>query len=74
MYYWTLREVMDVTKLSESSIRRMVKAGTFPKGYNLIGRKRVWKPAEVKDWMDQILTEAGPKRPEKSGKILSKFF
>ena len=72
--YWTLRDVMDVTKLSESSIRRMIRKNAFPAGYKLIGRRKVWKPTEVKDWMDQILTESGPKRPEKSGKILSKFF
>lgn len=74
MYYWNLREVMDVTKLSESSIRRLMARNQFPRNFRLIGRKRVWNPIQVREWMDQVLTESGPKRPEKSGKILSKFF
>ena len=73
MTYWTIKDVINFTRLSESSVRRMTAAGTFPVSHKLIGRRRVWNPADVRAWADAILETAPPSEPSKPSGFLSKF-
>jgi len=73
MAYWTIGEVAEFTKISESSIRRLVRSQKFPASHKLIGRRRVWNPADVRAWADAILETAPPSEPSKPSGFLSKF-
>ena len=73
MIFWDLKTVCAMAGLSESSVRRMTKAGTFPSSHKLIGRRRVWNPTDVRNWAEGILCDRGQNKPEKSPGILSKF-
>lgn len=46
-----LPAVMQITTLSQSSISRYVKSGTFPKPVKLGDRAVGWVCAEVHEWM-----------------------
>ena len=46
-----LKEVIDVTGLSRSSIYRFISEETFPKPVPLGGRSVAWVESEVNDWI-----------------------
>jgi len=69
---WRIENVKQATTLSESSIARMVRAGTFPRP-SFIGRRRVWNPDDVRDWVNGLFEVTEPKAPEKPSSILSRF-
>ncbi|MCX2722589.1 helix-turn-helix transcriptional regulator [Roseibium salinum] len=46
----TIKEVIEDTKLGESTIYQLMKAGTFPTCFTLIGRKTVWLRSEIEAW------------------------
>lgn len=73
MIFWTMKDVVSVTKLSESSIRRMIRDGAFPESHKLIGRRRVWKPTDIQEWADGIFADKKKDDPDKSLGFLSKF-
>ena len=73
MTYWMMQDVVNFTRLSRSTIRRLEKKGAFPIGKPIVGRKRVWNPSQVRAWAEGILDGAGSERSEKSSGILSKF-
>ena len=66
---WTIENIKQATTLSESSITRMVRAGTFPRP-SFIGRRRVWKPSDVEEWAAGIFEE----KPDKKQKLGSGLF
>jgi prophage regulatory protein len=45
-------EVMEMTKLSQSSIYRLEQQGHFPQRVKLSERAVAWKAAEIRSWMD----------------------
>lgn len=73
MTYWMMQDVVNFTRLSQSTIRRLEKKGAFPIGKPIVGRKRVWNPTDVRNWAEGILSDRGQTKPEKSSGILSKF-
>lgn len=67
---WRLREVLDYTRLSESTLRRRIRDGSFPASVPLGGRRSRavgWRAAEVRDWLAGLdprgLTHANGERP-----------
>lgn len=73
MIFWTMKDVVSVTGLSESSIRRKMRDRSFPQSHKLIGRRRVWKPADIQEWADGIFADKKKNDPDKSLGFLSKF-
>ncbi|EGM6703848.1 AlpA family phage regulatory protein [Salmonella enterica subsp. enterica serovar Nigeria] len=50
------KDVLEITKLSRSTILRMVKRGTFPAPFHLNLRGLAWKREEVEQWLrDRML-------------------
>tara|TARA_R110002072_G_scaffold31525_1_gene97044 strand:+ start:100 stop:321 length:222 start_codon:yes stop_codon:yes gene_type:complete len=72
MFFWTIKDITDVTRLSESTIRRMVKDQIFPAPFKLIGRRKVWKPDDVRAWADSV-TNGDPVKADKSTSWFSHF-
>lgn len=52
----TIKQVAYITTLSPSSIRRMVKAGTFPPPFRLPGTsiRIIWRSGDVQTWIDRV--------------------
>lgn len=46
-----LAEVLRLTGISQSSIKRLVEAGLFPKPIKLMTRRNGWPAREVKKWI-----------------------
>ena len=51
--FLNIKEVSQLTSLSESTIRRIILVGDFPKPVHLHGRKRVWSEVAVRSWLHQ---------------------
>lgn len=47
-----LPEVLERTGLSESSVRRMIRAGEFPRQVAIGPRTAAWSESEVQHWID----------------------
>ena len=73
MLFWTISDVKAATGLSESSIRRKMKNGTFPASHQLVGRRRVWKPSDVEEWAAGIFEEDAAKKQKQGSGIFSNF-
>lgn len=56
MRFLKLKEVMEKTALSRSSIYRKMSEDAFPKSVNLGDRAVAWVESEVDDWMESILS------------------
>jgi predicted DNA-binding transcriptional regulator AlpA len=59
----SITEVSQLTKLSESTIRRLVHRDQFPRPVRLHGRKKVWSERAVNSWLQERLggsAERGP--------------
>lgn len=50
---FTLKDVMQLVKLSRSTITRMVKAGKFPNPLEF-SRKLYWKHEQINDFLNNI--------------------
>lgn len=48
-----LRDVLEITALSRSSLYRYMDSGDFPKQYKLGSRSVAWKKDEVESWISQ---------------------
>jgi len=46
-------DVIEITKLSKSSIYRMIKENNFPKQVKLSTRSSAWSKSEIYDWVDE---------------------
>lgn len=47
--------VTEMTTLSRATIYRMIKEGTFPKGFMITKSRRVWKKQDVVDTINHLL-------------------
>jgi len=61
----TINEVKRVTKLSENSIRRLMKEGKFPLPVNIGIKVTRWKELEINEWINNLQ----PKRFYKTNKF-----
>ena len=46
-----MKDLVEKTSLSRTTIHRMVAAGTFPKQERLTHRVAVWRASEIEAWM-----------------------
>ncbi|WP_394693885.1 helix-turn-helix transcriptional regulator [Hyphobacterium sp.] len=67
-----MSELVEITKLSEATIRRKVRDGSFPAPFKITARRTVWKPEDVRQWADQV-TKKADKTDDKSTSWLSRF-
>ncbi|MBR9856360.1 MAG: AlpA family transcriptional regulator [Gammaproteobacteria bacterium] len=51
MRFLRLKDVIDKTGLSRSTIYRQIAEGCFPKGVSLGGKATGWLESEVENWM-----------------------
>jgi len=49
--YIRMRELVDLIKISKSTIYRKIKAGIFPQGIKLSDRIIVWNTNEIDQWI-----------------------
>ncbi|WP_017446210.1 AlpA family transcriptional regulator [Gayadomonas joobiniege] len=60
MRFIKLKEVIEITTLSRSSIYQFMKEEKFPKAVSLGGRSVAWVEDEVTDWMmDKVENREG---------------
>lgn len=53
------KEVQVCTKLSRSTIYAEIKAGRFPKQFQLTSKRCVgWNESEIQDWLNARITES----------------
>lgn len=57
--FLTIADVVRETSLSEASIRRRIKEGTFPRPHPLGPLRKFWTEREVEAWKAEILAEGG---------------
>lgn len=55
--YWELRGIAEYYGVSVRTVQRWVCSGEFPPPFKL-GRKRLWIPEQVREWMLRRGTEA----------------
>ncbi|CAH0526265.1 AlpA family transcriptional regulator [Vibrio hippocampi] len=55
MRFIRMKQVMEMTSLSRSSINRYIKEERFPRCVPLGCRAAVWLESEVQDWMRDVL-------------------
>lgn len=53
-----LKDVMEITQLSRSTIYSRINEGTFPKQISLGGRARGWVSSEVYSWISNRVKES----------------
>lgn len=58
MGFYRKSDVCEMTTYSEAAIRRLVKAGTFPKPIRLTARRTVWRQDEVDAWISEKMGAA----------------
>ena len=63
IYFEDLAPLKGV-KLSEMTLWRMMKAGTFPKN-RLIGQRKAWLESEIDKWLAELPTGKGRRPPPK---------
>lgn len=49
----TLREVLDITKVSRSTLYQMLDRDEFPRPMKLGERKNGWTDAQIEEWIAQ---------------------
>lgn len=52
----TLQEVLELIRVSYPTIRRWMKAGTFPASINGKGRKLLWTQSAIESWINRQST------------------
>ncbi|WP_192890968.1 AlpA family transcriptional regulator [Vibrio bathopelagicus] len=55
MRFIRMKQVMEMTSLSRSSINRYIKEERFPRSVSLGCRATAWLESEVKGWMCDVL-------------------
>lgn len=53
-----IKEVLELTGLSKSTLRRMEQQGTFPKRTKLSRRAIGWLESEIRAWINHATLEA----------------
>lgn len=53
MEFLTITQVSQMLSISESNIRRLIRAGEFPVGHRLSPRCRRWRRDEVEEWSNR---------------------
>ena len=56
--FMRLKEVMERTSLSRSTIYQMISAGSFPKQIALGPRAVAWHQCEIDEWMEARINES----------------
>lgn len=51
--YYKLSELPEFLKISERTIRRLIKADKFPKGKQLTSHTTLWSDEELSEWLDE---------------------
>lgn len=54
-----MNDVVDRVRLSETSIRRLIRSGSFPVARSLLGRRKVWLAADIDNWLAKQIGTAG---------------
>lgn len=62
MRFLRLKEVMELTALSRSSVYKFMNDDKFPKSVSLGDRAVAWVESEVHDWMNERLSERDEKQ------------
>ena len=57
---WRLRDVLEQTGLSRSTIYEMISRGEFPRQFNLGPRAVGWPADDVLEWIDSKIRDAQP--------------
>ena len=50
------KDVVDMTGLSESTIRRLQKKNLFPRSYKISSRRIAWLQSDIECWMNSVKT------------------
>ena len=50
----TIKEVVALTRLSESTIRRRMQEGRFPKPVIIQPRATRWRESAIREWLDGL--------------------
>ncbi len=53
-----IKDVRAVTKLSEATIYRKMKAKEFPRSYSIMKGVSVWRERDIAAWQAKVLEEA----------------
>lgn len=53
-----LPQVMDLTSLSEPTIRRMVEKGKFPRPVRVSANRKAWRQSDVTTWINFLVEAA----------------
>lgn len=51
---YRLKDVLELTSLSKSTIYRMINAGIFPASITLSQRAVAWRVSDVDAWLDSL--------------------
>lgn len=68
-----IMEVSQRIRLSQTSIRRLLKEGRFPVSRSLLGRRKYWLAGDIDDWLANQIRIPGDLVEEKSGNWLSRW-
>ncbi len=52
-----LKEVMEITSLSRSSIYRLMDSGEFPRQIPITPRSVVWAKTHIEEWCDKKIKD-----------------
>ncbi len=52
-----LKQVMEITGLSRSSVYRYIDEGRFPQSVSLGGRAVAWVESEVERWIEEVINQ-----------------
>ena len=67
-----LSEVVCICGISQSTIKRKVNNGEFPKSLNLGGNCRRWRYVDIKNWNDKLVTQGAKQNAYKNTNTYSK--
>lgn len=51
---FTLKDILEITRMSKSSIYRMMNKGEFPKSISLGGNCVRWRVSEIRKWVTEL--------------------
>ena len=55
----TIKQIVFLTGLSQSTIRRLIKGGKFPKPLRVARRAKRWRESAIKVWIDGLDASEG---------------
>lgn len=70
-----IMEVSQRIRLSQTSIRRLLKEGRFPVSRSLLGRRKFWLASDIDNWLVEQIgrTEDAKNADHKSGNWLQSY-